>query len=275
MNDTFSFSRFGLLLKKFIKEHSTTYLLYIAILAGLLFVLYGFTVLACLNSRFPEEAPVIFFIIGILFMGGLFASTFYSFFNNKAKGIQYLNLPSSHTEKLMIGFLFTQIVFFVVYFIVFFLVDHVMVAAYNKFHKMPANVSPEYIAFYTAKPVDFTNPEILNGITISFIVTAISHYGSLCFEKNAFVKTALLTIIGGVAYMFYSYYGMRTLVPDDVMPGGDNLFNTSLRVGNDETVKGIVHLPAAWTSFLTWFVPGMFYVLFWMGSYFRLKEKQV
>lgn len=275
MNNTFSLPRFGLLLKKFMKEHLSTYLLYIAILAGLLLLVYGLSVLGSLNGKFHAEVPFVFFVLGIIFTGSLFASSFYSFFSNKAKGIQYLNLPSSHTEKLMIGFLFTQVVFFIVYFVVFYLVDQLMVLTFNKFHTTPASVPAEFHSLYVAHPIDFSNEEVTNGITLAFIVTAISHYGSLCFEKNAFVKTALLTIIGGAGFMFYSYYAMKGMISENVMPGGDRLFNSSLRVGSDETVKGIVHLPGSWTTFLTWFIPVIMYVLFWAASYFKLKEKQV
>jgi hypothetical protein len=273
MNDTFSLQRFGLLLKKFIKEHTATYLLYIAILFGIILVVYGLTTLSVLQGRFPSEAPVIYFVMGSILMAGMFSSSFYSFFHNKAKGIQYLNLPSSHTEKLLVGFLFTQIVFFVIYVAVFFVVDQMMVGIYNKFHKMPGNVSPEYLLLYKASPIDFNNPEIFFGLLVAYIVSAVSHFGSLCFEKNAFVKTALICIVGSFALVFYSYYGMKSIIPEEIMPNG-TVYNTSMRVGEDP-IKGIVYLPGGWSKFITWFLPVMAYVLFWSASYFKLKEKQV
>jgi hypothetical protein len=275
MNDIFSLPRFGLLLKKFYKEHISTYLLYIAILFGIALLIYGLTILAVLNGRFPEDAPVIYFVLGIVFMASLFSSSFYSFFNNKAKGIQYLNLPSSHTEKLMIGFLFTQVVFFIIYIAVFVLVDWMMIGLFNHLTKIPADAPAQYRSFYIAQPINLNNPEIINGLSIAFLVSALSHFGSLCFEKNSFVKTALLTIIGGAVYLFYGYYLIKAMIPEEVMPSSNMFFMTQMRVGADDLPRGIVFLPDGLTHLLRWLLPITIYVLFWVASYFKFKEKQV
>jgi hypothetical protein len=56
MNDTFSFSRFALLTRKFTKEHIVTYVLYLAALGGILTIIYGLVVLTSLEGRFPQDA---------------------------------------------------------------------------------------------------------------------------------------------------------------------------------------------------------------------------
>lgn len=275
MNDIFSFNRFRLLLRKFIKEHASMYLLYIAAITGILLLIYGLTVVAVLNSRFPQDAAVIYYVMGAVFVGSLFASSFYGFFHNKAKGIQFINLPASASEKLLLGFLFTQVVFFVVFTCMFYCVDQLMVWAYNHFHSVPAEAPPQYKDMYLAKPLKFNQPIVKGGVIVAFVVAAISHFGSLHFEKNAFVKTALLIIIGGAAFVFYNFYGMKAMIPEETMPGGGPFFNESLRVGVSHDIRGIVYLPKGWQEFIQWFLPIVLFVSFWGGSYFKLKEKQV
>jgi len=88
MNDIFSFQRFGLLLRKFTKEHLRTYLLYAVSLFGILFVFYGISILNSLHYRFYPDAQQILFITGLILGGSLFSASFYGFFHNKAKGIR-------------------------------------------------------------------------------------------------------------------------------------------------------------------------------------------
>ncbi|MES2004621.1 MAG: hypothetical protein V4450_08870 [Bacteroidota bacterium] len=274
MNDTFSFLRFGLLIKKFTKEHAVTYLLYAAAAFGILFLIYGLTVLGVLHGRFPQDAAVIYFMGGSIFGSCLFSAAFYGFFQNHAKGVQYLNLPASHTEKLLLGFLFTQVIFFISFVAVFFLVDQVMCGLYNQFHIMPTNVTPEYIPLYHAKPMNFGDPMVTGSFTVALILSAICHLGSLGFEKHAFVKTALLILVIGAVLMYANFFFMRSMIPEESMPGG-MFYSKSLRIGANDAIKGIVFLPKSWTSFLYWFIPGMLYLLFWLSAYFKLKEKQI
>lgn len=275
MNDIFSFKRFALLLKKFTKEHASMYLLYIAALSGIIILVYGLTTISVLNTRFPQDAPVIYFDFGICLMGCLFSSSFYGFFNNKAKGIQYINLPASASEKLLLGFLYTQVAFIIVFICMFYCIDHLMVWVYNSLHHTPADVPADYHRMFHAEPLNFNQGMIKGGIIIAFVVMALSHFGSLCFEKNAFVKNALWIIIGGAVYMFYNFYGMRSMIPEESMPGGMPFYNESLRIGTQSQIRGVVYLPDGWAGFLYWFLPAVFYVLFWVSSYFKLKEKQV
>ncbi|MEO8173615.1 MAG: hypothetical protein ABI581_11050 [Sediminibacterium sp.] len=274
MNDTFSISRFALLFRKFTKEHIITYLLYLAALGGILIIIYGLVVLTCLGGQFPGDMPEIFYIFGLLFGGSMFAGSFYSFFQNKARGIQFLNLPASHSEKLLLGYVYIQIVFFISFAIMFFLIDRMMVSFFNQFTTIPKGISPDRIAQYTAKPMTFFGRETTVGLFVAIVASAIAHYGSLCFEKNAFVKTALITMTLFTALIYFNYEFAKNMIPGENMPGG-MFFTKSLRIGTEEATKGIVLLPDTWYNFTCWFLPGLVYTLFWTASYFRLREKQV
>ncbi|MES2372370.1 MAG: hypothetical protein V4557_07310 [Bacteroidota bacterium] len=276
MNDTFSFSRFGLLAKKFTKEHIGTYLLYLAALGGILTIILGLVVLVNMGGHhFPQEVPEILYIFGLLIGGSMFAGSFYSFFQNKARGIQYLNLPASHSEKLLLGYVYIQIVFFISFIIMFFLIDRMMIGIFNKFHTIPADATPDRYAGYTAQPMAILGPETTVGLIISIVASAIAHYGSLCFEKNAFVKTALIVMVIFTAILYCNYQFAANMLPEENMPGG-MFFTKSLRLGTDhQETKGIVLLPDSWYNFVCWFLPGIVYAFFWTASYFKLREKQV
>ncbi len=274
MNDTFSFSRFGLLFRKFTKEHYVTYILYAAAAFGIIVLIYGLTVLSFLRGRFPPYVSIVYFMISLIFGSALFSASFYGFFHNKAKAIQYLNLPASNTEKLTLGFIFTQFAFFAIFIAGFYLVDQLMCAFYNDFHTPPPHVPPEFASDYIAEPMDFNNPIIKGTIIVALVISSVCHFGSLLFEKNAFVKIALLILIIGAGIFLGNFYSMKALIPEEVMPGG-MLYSTSLRVGPAEAIKGIVFLPDTWSNFVYWFLPGMLYLLFWISCYCKLKEKQI
>jgi hypothetical protein len=283
MTDNFSISRFSLLTKKFTKEHIGTYLLQLAALGGILIIMYGMVLLSEMDGPFPQDMPEIFYIFGMLFGGSIFAATFYNFFQNKARGIQYLNLPASHSEKLLLGYVFIQVVFFVSFITMYFLIDKMMVGIFNYFSKPPAGISPDRAARYIAQPMNFLGRETSAGLIVCIVATSIAHYGSLCFEKNAFVKTALITMAVFAAIVFCNFEFAKSMLPVENMPGG-MFFTKSLRISGGEeaveqmrkaTTNGIVLLPESWNSFVTWFLPAIIYVFFWIASYFRLKEKQV
>jgi hypothetical protein len=95
-NNTFNIGRFGILLRKHLKENLRRYLLYAAMLTGIQFVLQGFvTLMGARGNGFPYGPMTGIFILSILFSGPIFSSLSYSFFQNKAKGIQFLQMPSS------------------------------------------------------------------------------------------------------------------------------------------------------------------------------------
>jgi hypothetical protein len=279
MNDIFSLRRFGLLLKKFTREHILTYLLYVAGMFGILMVVYGFVIVVSLEGGYPDEPGQVFYAGGLLFGSTIFAGSFYSFFNNKAKGIQFLNLPSSHGEKLSLSFLFTQIIFFTTFILVFFLVDRIMGAFYNAFHTLPPDVRPEHLSRYTAVPLDFTNNFSKASLITAITLSSVAHFGSLCFEKSSFIKTAMIVIVVGTGILYLNYSIIKAIIPEESEPSGMFYMNMiRYTVGNEtdnRTMMRIVKLPESWDKFIYWFLPGFVYLFFWVASLFKLREKQV
>ncbi len=274
MNDFFSFKRFGLLVKKFTKEHLHTYLLLGASLFGILLVTCGITVLNMLHWEYQPDAILTIFIGSLMLSICIFNAAFYGFFQHKAKGIQFLHIPASQAEKLALGFLFTQIIFLVTFLVLFSVTDNIMCYWYNHFHKFPEHVLPEELPEYVAHPVNFFSETAKGTIIFSLMLAAVSHFGSLCFEKNAFVKTTICILLIGGAIFYYNFYSMQAMIPEKNMPGG-KFFNQGIRLDAGNDLPGFVSLPSSWYYFMYWFIPGFAYVSFWMASYYKLKEKQV
>ena len=139
---------------------------------------------------------------------------------------------------------------------------------------MPEHVPPEELQDYVAHTLAFGNETVKGAILVYLVLSAVAHFGSLCFEKNAFIKISLFILIIGTILFHFNFYSMKAMIPEESMPGG-KFFNIAIRLGNNATEKGLVFLPEKWGTFIYWFLPGMLYVLFWMSSYYKLKEKQV
>src|ERR1700741_5344960 len=102
----------------------------------------------------------------------------------------------------------------------FFLIDQMMVAIFNKFHTIPAGVTPDRYGRYTAHPMEILGRETKVGLIVCIVASAVEHYGSLCFEKNAFVKTALIVMTVFTAIIYCNYEFAKNMLPVETMPGG-------------------------------------------------------
>lgn len=276
MNNAFSFFRFWFLLKKYLSENRKSIGLYTIGLFLFLFVLFGLIVLSSLHSNFPADLQTGLFAIGLLFGGSIFSSSFYGFFSNKPKAIRFINLPATTGEKFLLGFIITQVLFFVVFIVFFSTIDQLMCGLYNNNVAPPAWVLPydRQLNFH-ATPLDFfgeRNNQIY--IMLFFILSAFMHLGSLSFEKNAFILTSLFIILAFTIIVFYNNRLMIGLIPETIVPRG-KFFNDSFRIDNGKTIKGVVSLPEKWDQLLSILIPASIFICCWSATYFKLKEKQV
>ena len=115
MNNHFSLIRALLLLRKNFKESGSSYLLMFLAGLGILFLSYGLLIVASFHSMFPTGDRKMIFVIGLLLGGTLFSSSHYGFFKSEAKTIQFLLLPATTGEKLLVGFALTQIMYLIIY----------------------------------------------------------------------------------------------------------------------------------------------------------------
>ncbi len=275
MNNHFSFSRYFLLLRKFIKENSKSYILILIAGIGIIFLVYGLMIVSNFHNMFPDGSRKLLFTAGLLFGGTLFSASFYGFFSTQAKGIQYLLLPATNGEKLLIGFLFTQIVYLSIFLLGFMGIDYLLCNIYNKFVAIPEWVTEWQLQYYKAQYIYASDTLLLKEmIVIYFILTSIAHFGSLSFTKNAFVKTSIIFIILLAGVIYINNKMLIMIIPEEIMPHG-KYFQDSFRIGPTKMPTGIIALPERWQAIVTWVIPTFLFISFWTASYFKLKEKQV
>jgi len=275
MNNHFSLKRALLLLRKNFKESGSSYLLMFLAGLGILFLSYGLLIVASFHSMFPTGDRKMIFVIGLLLGGTLFSSSHYSFFKSEAKTIQFLLLPATAGEKLLVGFVLTQIMYLIIYLGIFTGIDWLMCLTYNEFVAIPNWIIEQEKHYYQGKPI-FQSDTILfkELVILYFITTSIAHLGSLSFIRNAYVKTAILLVISFIGIIYLNNKMLVMLIPEEIMPHG-KYFTDSFRIGPLQQPTGIVTLPESWQIRITWFLPIFLYGSCWIMSYYKLKEKQI
>lgn len=277
MNQTFSMNRWGLLLGKHWSENRKKYTLGMVAIASLLALWYGFMILVGPGVQADVQAPTYF--VGLFVIGCIFASLLFADLSDKPKGISYLSVPASHLEKLLCNLLFGVIVFFIVYLVIFYLITMPMLALSNavKAAKWKSN----------GLNYPFSKEELINVFSFGksrgedffyylhlafFAVQSAFILGSVYFTRFSFIKTIISLL---VVWLLLFLFVAKVLNP--LMPDG-NYFNgiTSWSLGHgEESGYKIVMLPAWVDSTLLFLFKFTLAPLFWITTYFRLKEKEI
>lgn len=277
MNQTFSMNRWGLLLGKHWSENRKKYTLGMVAIASLLALWYGFMILVGQGVQADVQAPTYF--VGLFVIGCIFASLLFADLSDKPKGISYLSVPASHLEKLLCNLLFGVVLFFIVYLVIFYLITTPMLALSN------AVKEAKWKADGLNYP--FSKEELINVFSFGksrggdffyylhlafFAVQSAFILGSVYFARFSFIKTIIsLLVVWLLLFLFVAK------VLDPLMPDG-NYFNgiTSWSLGHgEEGGYKIVMLPAWVDSTLLFLFKFTLAPLFWITTYFRLKEKEI
>lgn len=266
MFSSFSLSRLGKLITKQFFENARLYTYSVLALAGLLALAFMFWIITG-KPDFHEEATYVIFLIGLFIAGSAFASMALSMLGSKDKGMYWLGVPATHLEKLICTIFYTTIVFTAVYCLCFFLIKWIAVMAVKALVK--ENPLLSYVGMN-----DFSRgfgEAIPYFIYTFFAVQALYLLGSVYFSRYTFVVT---TVIGSVIILAFGYYLTRI---HDGMLGRVNWniisvikYDTGIKNGYllyslSPFVSGIVKYAAqfAWAP------------LFWIITWFRLKEKEI
>lgn len=264
MQNSFSLSRLGLLLKKQWYDHTRLYLLSIMAMLGLFVLSFVLWVMAHDRGDQFSESPTdaIYFCFLFLF-GTIFASHTFSILGDKAKATYWLTVPATHLEKLLCGLFYTCIVFPVVYFISFWLIKN---ATFFLIELNPKNTIAK------VNPADGFEREVRPVLYyIFFSLQALFILGSVYFEKFAFIKTILVGVV------LFFIYAMIFLVIFRWFFGG---YNMSMRgatgfemYGSEETK---IYRLSPWVN--TGIEALLKYIwapVLLVAAYFRLKEKEL
>lgn len=276
MNPTFDLGRWALLVKQHWIENKKRYLLSIAAMAGILFMWFFFVALS--DQSDPMNADVqrgtYFFL---LLVGGCFyASQFYKDLGSRSRAINYLLIPASSFERLLVSLLYVVVLFFLVFTAIYYIVDTIMVMAVNMLHPTYSEANASGV-LRQASVVNVFGRTIgkVNGTPLFFAayfaLQAAFLLGSVYFEKYSFVKTviSLFTVLLGL-WLINSFL-FEAILPE----GGMNGLGSFLVTNNKTETTYLVELPTVMSDILGMLARWAFPIFFWVITYFRLKEKEV
>jgi hypothetical protein len=287
MNQVFDFTRWGLLVRKHWGDNRNKYALSLGAIAALLLLWYGFLILVDGRGVMRHDGQIVTYYVGLFLTGSLYASLLFSDLANKPKALNFLSVPASHLEKVLCMALYCVLIYFVCYTVIFYAVDFIMIKVNNAVQladwekarfRTPGSVfKPQTIAnvFYNFDPNSTRNP--FNTLTfvllLFFAVQSAYALGSIYFPAYSFIKTTISLLL---LILFFIFLVTKVLSP--ILPvGGFNgpLTEFNLKGPNNQWGWRVIQLPS-WTDDVFFgFFKFVVAPVFWLITYFRLKEKEV
>ena len=265
MSSTFSFSRLGKLITKQFYENARFYGFATLAIFALLALVFTFWVTAT-SPNHHEEGTYIILIFGLFISGSIFASMSFNMLGSKDKGIYWLSVPATHLEKLVCTIFYTTIVFTLVYCLCFYLVKAIGVSILKEY--MRTHPGHRYI-----EVTDFTHGfagVIKYFIYAYFAVQALYLLGSVYFSRYSFIIT---TVVGAFLIFVFAYYMVR--IQDSMLKGFDWELISARKF---QSVNGgylLYSISPTISNILTYVFQFAWAPLFWVVTWFRLKEKEI
>jgi hypothetical protein len=277
MNQNFSFNRWGLLLGKHWSENRKKYTLGIIAIASLIALWYGFMMLVGPGMQEEVQAPTYF--VGLFVIGCIYASLLFADLADRPKGISYLSVPASHLEKVLCNLFFGVVLFFLAYLAIFYLVTTPMLSLYNALQEAKWKSSGSTVPFVKTTLVNVFFFGKSNGGDMFYYLhllyvalQAAFILGSVYFVRFSFIKTVIAVL---VVWLLLFLFVAKVLVP--LMPEGsylNGLTNWSFTNDGKESYK-LIRLPNWVDLTISSLFQFAFAPLFWVVTYFRLKEKEI
>ena len=266
MTKNFSFTRLWLLIKKQAAEHLRLYLLSAVALLLILSLVFIFT----RYTEYPnydEETTYVIYIFGLIIAGAIFASFSFQQLGTKEKATYFLSFPASTMEKLSAALFFNLIVFPITYSIIFYLVK----SLYWPYIQTLVQDNPEMVR------INYINwKEEPNGFMeafpyffyVFFAVQAFYILGSVYFTRFGFIKT---TIAGLLLIFLFVWYFQGLVIGS--FPAMNGPF--SIRQFDAPGEMKVYELSAFTQDLLINLARFIWAPVFWVATYFRLKETEV
>src|ERR1044071_8534990 len=105
MNEVFNFNRWLLLTGKHWNENRKKYLLGLLAIGGVLFVWFAFMILMERYRPMEYELQAVTYYVGLFAVGALYASLLFADLSTTPKAINYISVPASVFEKLLVALL--------------------------------------------------------------------------------------------------------------------------------------------------------------------------
>ena len=265
MSLTFSFSRLGKLIAKQFFENSRFYLFCVLAMVGLLALVFAFWFAS--GPNYYEQVTYIIFLFGLFISGTVFAGLSFNMLGSKDKGIYWLSLPATHLEKLACTILYSIIGFSLVYCLCFFTIKSLSVVILTEYIK-------EHPGSSYREMHDFTRG--FGGAVKYFIcayvgVQSLYLLGSVYFSRYSFIITTVVV----AAFIFSFGYYLTRIEHNMISPADWNLVNVRKF---DRSANGgyfLYSLSPAVTNTLKYAALFAWAPVFWLVTWFRLKEKEV
>jgi magnesium-transporting ATPase (P-type) len=171
--------------------------------------------------------------------------------------VAWLSLPASHLEKYMVAWIYSFLLFMIIYTLTFYVA---LLFAVNLQH-----IHNHHIVI-----LNIFEKQILQMYLVFAFLHAIAFFGAVCFEKLHFIKTAFVFFIV-LAVLIVINQGLlnallgRTI--DSSLPFGYTRFGDA---GQAVDIK----ISSQDSPYLLYLIIVLTFI-FWVATYFRLKEKQV
>jgi len=282
MNNTFSATRFGLLLRKQWIENRKIFLASSAVLFGCISLFYLFNIIgdhffqrdshhvtgmdAYVYFRFSSlpfrESILTLSSIGYI---TLLSGHYYTRLSKPATGIQELTIPVSATEKLLGGLIYGSLLTIFTFATVFLVTDVAFVTALRTIYSdvtfenkavelSQVNYGYDDAGFkYYYHVLDSKSKAILP--IIGLLLSSIFTMGSVYFRRLPFIKTGVI-----VVFIVSSLIATHELL--------DKMLRQGQVKVNDFATTGLAEV--TFILFLITLIGSL-----WAATYFRLKEKEV
>ena len=256
MKKTFSMNRFGRLFHKHTTEHYKNYLMSVTVLVGVM-ILGGSFLIYVAEVQLDKNVQTFLFFTIFMLAGTIFTSSVFSDLGDRRKSIVWLTLPASHFEKYLVAWIYSFVILIIAYTLIFYL------AIFTAIHLQHVHGRPQVI-------LNVFDKLILQMYLVYAFLHAISFFGAVYFEKLHFIKTAftffiVLAILIVINKGLLSVLLGRTI--DSSLPFGN------MRFGNNGQAVDI-KLSSQDSPYLLYLMI-ILTLIFWVSTYFRIKEKQV
>jgi len=264
MNQTFSVSRFLLLVKVEFAEKSHTQVLTAGLLlAFLLLFMLPIIFFDGFRTNLSELHPLALIMV-VLFGGSIYTDLAFSQYGPREKSMVALMVPASRLEKFLAPLVLNLIV--IVPLIVLFLCLHDWTVDYAN-AKIPATDQQ-----YRKLPLP-----LLQVITLFYIVIqGVVFFGSLYFTKSSYIKTVMASILVILVLVVANWAIVNSLLADanpssiSALPFSD--WNVQFETPKYKVFR--VKYFDAIQSFM-YLLPALITVSLWYITYVRLKEKEI
>lgn len=259
MNNICSANRFLRLWNKHTKEHYKSYLMSVAVLTGVLLMVFS-VVAYDGEGAIPLGGQRGVFAFFLLISGTIFTSMVFTELGNQKQSIPALTLPVSHLERYLVAWIYSFIVFQLVYVACYYIVDIIAVNIGNNNPKVHNEIMT----------LDFHEKEIYVPYLAFLLLHAVSFFGAIYFEKMHFIKSAFAFFIALVAIILLNSALVHLI------------FNETVHVSAPFTGVFIkekeqyFQLPPTDTgAAISLYMIFALVIILWTATYYKLKEKQV